>query len=718
MVKDFISDQDGLYKDPFNAAIIKGDKTNTSLVAKYVNDPFFVLDAYGNAQLVPPNTSNIDVPGNTAAEIPYNTNKMNYQEGGAASQQQQIIQQVAMMLQQGADPQEVMQQLVKMGIPSQQAEQLLTAVIEQMQNSMAEQQQMQDEEMGGQDEMPMAMKGGRACIDCEEQFPQAQNLNWFYKAEGGEAFPQANPYPHMYADGGEAFPQAVNMNAFMGKSSNDFMFQSGGLSDQYGGTTDIDQAYQMMKRGGMDMNPKKKKGGKFTQESFEEYVMRNGGDLPIHQWQQSQTGINLNPFLSRLNLQPRSIPGVTPAQAPYTYSPQVANVTNPFVRIPAQPSQQRAQPTSGFNFNVNNQQSFANQYPGAMQNIMANTVAPGATQTPAAARAQAVTSRSAGSTSGVRRAPAAKSVARDNTPMEMMTLRGLPQVPVEDIHVDDMDIKIPKPIYAPERSVEEELEDFGGPGDVSETNTKVVAQQNQSYYNPMQSYLLGKNAASILGTKGAAALGLLSFIPGFGAASSTAGPMGGFFGRRDKLKGKVVGPYGSYEGKLKGRESIADMFGRVYNTPQKQFGGDADWEYSYYDVPAGMEDVGGAFAFQSGVMTGIDQKKLKKQQNRLRNQDTVGSGIAMGPIASKTPGNAAVGTTNYMGAVNPFMSGQPGSFGLGTYGSSMLNNAKFGGNILDQFQDGAEVDLDGMSDEDVRDFINAIYAAGGSVDFL
>jgi hypothetical protein len=721
MVKDFISDQDGLYRYPYNPVVIKGDGNTTELIGKYLSNSFIALDSYGGAGYIPPNTPQINVPGNTAAEIPYNTNKMNYQEGGAASQQQQIIQQVTTMLLQGANPPEVMQQLVKMGIPSQQAEQLLTAVIEQMQNSMAEQQQMQDEEMGGQDEMPMAMAGGRACIDCEEQFPQAQNLNWFYKAEGGEAFPQANPYPHMYADGGEAFPQAVNMNAFMGKSSNDFMFQSGGLSDQYGGTTDIDQAYQMMKRGGMDMNPKKKKGGKFTQESFEEYVMRNGGDLPIHQWQQSQTGINPNPFLSRLNLQPRSIPGVTPAQAPYTYSPQVANVTNPFVRIPAQPGQQRAQPASGFNFNVNNQQSFANQYPGAMQNIMANTVAPGATQTPTAARAQAATSRSAGSASGVRRAPAAKSAAAPAA--------------------SGPDLSTIKPIYAPERSVEEELGDFGGPGDVSETNTKVETKQNQqqqqqqqqqsqSYYNPMQSYLLGKNAASMLGTKGAVGLGLLSFIPGFGNAASNAGPTGGFFGRADKLKGNVVGPYGSFtgvngrRGKLKGRDNIADMFQSLYNPPQKQVdnppqkqvGGNSDWEYTYYDVPAGMEDYLGASATRAGLLQGIANNKLKEQQNKLMNQDTVSSGIAMGTIAPKTPGNAAVGTTNAMG-MNPFMSGQQGNFGQGAYQSSMLT-AKYGGNILDQFEDGGVYDMDGMSEEEIRNFVDAIYAAGGSVEYL
>lgn len=667
MIKDFISDQDGLYRDPFNAAVIKGDDLNTNLISKYVSDPFAVISPYG-AQIVPAGTSSTNIKGNIAVEMPFNTNKMNYQDGGAASQQQQIVQQVAQMLQQGADPQQVMQQLVKMGIPSEQAEQLLTAVMQQMQAAMAEQEQMQDEDMGGQEQMPMAKDGG--CIDCQEQFPQAQNLNWFYKAQGGtaymmddlyeaggEAFPQANPYPHMYADGGEAFPQAQTYLPYDrgGNPSPNFMFE-------YGGTTDIDQAYQIMKRGGFDMNPKKKKGGKFSDESFQEYVMKNGGKLPMHQWQTSQTGFGQRDATQvfRPNVQFSGLQQVKP------------NPVNTYLGSL-----------------LNNQQAV-----NPMQNIMANS-RPMNQQAQSAAGA-----RTAGSASGVKRTPAANtpasaSVARDNTPVTMMTPKGPGQLPVDiDMTVQGRDALDEK-------------------GNIMQQN-----EQQEGYYNPFQAYTAGKTAANLFGTKGAAGLGLLSFIPGFGAAASNAGPMGGMFGRRDKIKGNVVGPYGSFEGKLKGRESIADMFGRVYTPPQKQFGGDADWEYSYYDVPAGMEDVGGAFAFQSGVMTGIDQKKLKEQQNKLRNQDTVSSGIAMGPIASKTPGNAAVGTTNFMGAVNPFMSGQPGNFGLGTYGSSMLSNAKFGGNILDQFQDGAEVDLDGMSEQQIQDFVNAVYAAGGTIEYL
>lgn len=251
--------------------------------------------------------------------------------------------------------------------------------------------------------------GGELCFDCYDHynpFPQAQNLNWFYKAQGGEAFPQAqnlNSYykaqvgkqvftPSNYvaprestdtiytpyqksdpnaksqylrdpfadyagsialglspldtpadiisaindlknerydkvalsglgamipgvsaltlktlyddlgdfvtdkykkhleersknrrssnkkAQGGEAFPQAQTYLPYDrgNKPKPNFMFLEGG-------TTDIDQAYQVMKRGGMDFNPKKKRGGKFTQDSFQEYVMKNGGYLPKHQ---------------------------------------------------------------------------------------------------------------------------------------------------------------------------------------------------------------------------------------------------------------------------------------------------------------------------------------------------------------------------------------------------------------------------------------------------
>jgi hypothetical protein len=60
-----------------------------------------------------------------------------YQNGGmqdqASSQQEQIMQGVATMLQQGAQPEQIAQQLVQMGIPQEQVMQIIQAVMQQMQ---------------------------------------------------------------------------------------------------------------------------------------------------------------------------------------------------------------------------------------------------------------------------------------------------------------------------------------------------------------------------------------------------------------------------------------------------------------------------------------------------------------------------------------------------------------------------------------------------------
>lgn len=90
---------------------------------------------------------------------------------------------------------------------------------------------------------------------------QRKNLSGPIFKEGGDAFPQAQMYlpnekPH------ETRPN--------------FMFQQGG-------STDIDQIYQIMKAGGLDMNPRKKKGGKFDPFNFQDYVRKNGGGLSKYQ---------------------------------------------------------------------------------------------------------------------------------------------------------------------------------------------------------------------------------------------------------------------------------------------------------------------------------------------------------------------------------------------------------------------------------------------------
>lgn len=378
MAINFKTDQNGLYADPLNGAIIKGDRNNTNLTFQYINDDTFVGDPYGNIYSIPGGSTDINIPGQTVFETPANKNKkMNtLQTGGAASnQQQQIVQQVAQMLQQGANPQDVMKQLVKAGIPAKDAEKLLTSIIQQMQ---AGQQQMASEDTGAQEPQSMMARyggdqdidfyyrkaqeggegnpqqqimqlmqqiaqalqqgadpqeimqqlvemgvpeqqaqqmiqgvmqqlqqqgggdqqqapspeeqeammgqqdqegmmeqeqemqgqgmmaeGGEPCFDCFDHYnpsPQAQNLNWFYKEQGGQAYD-------------EAFPQAQTYLPYMrkGETRPNFMFEMGGQSD-------IDKAYQIMKKGGFDMNPKKKKGGKFNHlDEFKKFLEQGGG---------------------------------------------------------------------------------------------------------------------------------------------------------------------------------------------------------------------------------------------------------------------------------------------------------------------------------------------------------------------------------------------------------------------------------------------------------
>ena len=68
-----------------------------------------------------------------------------FQDGGmqeqAAPQQEQIMQGVATMLQQGAQPEQVAQQLVQMGIPQEQAIQIIQTVMQQMQGGQEQSMQ-------------------------------------------------------------------------------------------------------------------------------------------------------------------------------------------------------------------------------------------------------------------------------------------------------------------------------------------------------------------------------------------------------------------------------------------------------------------------------------------------------------------------------------------------------------------------------------------------
>lgn len=301
------------------ATYIKGKKGDTPITMEGIQYPMIALDKYGVTFQQPDQQYNYKSKG--VLEMPYMPGSIKKDEemptaqrgGSQGDQMQQLIMMYAQM--KGVDPQQIIQQLQQ--LPKNQQQQALESIAQEVQQAMAQQQQQQqmaqqqgDPEqqeamMGQQDqenpqeqeqEMGQGMMsyGGEPCIDCFDNYnpsPQAQNLNWFYKAQGGEAFPQANTYPedwasysgNQYAQGGEAFPQAQTYLPYdrEGETRPNFMFEMGGQSD-------IDKAYQMMKKGGFDIDPKKKKGGKFNHlDAFNEYLEKGGTKLNKYQYDRS-----------------------------------------------------------------------------------------------------------------------------------------------------------------------------------------------------------------------------------------------------------------------------------------------------------------------------------------------------------------------------------------------------------------------------------------------
>jgi hypothetical protein len=87
---------------------------------------------------------------------------MQGQEGGGEDQMQQIIQMIIEALQEGMAPEEIIQALVQMGIPEEQAVQLLQAVIEQIQGQGGGMGQGQPMQGGQQQAAPMMAYGGKS----------------------------------------------------------------------------------------------------------------------------------------------------------------------------------------------------------------------------------------------------------------------------------------------------------------------------------------------------------------------------------------------------------------------------------------------------------------------------------------------------------------------------------------------------------------------------
>lgn len=91
-------------------------------------------------------------------------------QGGGQDEQKQIVMQIAQALQQGAQPEQVMQQLVQMGMPQEQAMQIVQAVIQQMQ--------------GGAQQPPMRYGGGLPRAAFGMTLPNVENYPSYdtYKA--------------------------------------------------------------------------------------------------------------------------------------------------------------------------------------------------------------------------------------------------------------------------------------------------------------------------------------------------------------------------------------------------------------------------------------------------------------------------------------------------------------------------------------------------------
>ena len=337
--KSIITHPEGQNLFPGQITAIEGYPHGTSITMKNTK-PQIALTPYGASYMQP--DMEYKFAGNTVVELPH-------AQMGGQDQQQQLMQMIQMYAEmKGMKPEELIQKI--QSLPQDQQQQAIQSIAQEVQQAMAEQQQAQqqqgmmgqqgEEGMGQEEQMMeqgMMSHGGEPCIECFDHYnpsPQAQDLNWYYKATGGEAFPQANMYPEDWAsysgnqyqkgkqvnnssksyfpttknlikagtfgalskdywelfkqnnlgiqpqqhleDGGEAFPQAQTYlpNDRPHETRPNFMFQTGGQSD-------IDQIYKIMKKGGMDYNPKKKKGGKFDHlKAFNEYLQGGGGKLP------------------------------------------------------------------------------------------------------------------------------------------------------------------------------------------------------------------------------------------------------------------------------------------------------------------------------------------------------------------------------------------------------------------------------------------------------
>lgn len=158
-------------------------------------------------------------------------NKNYYQDGGqmmpeqqqeAAAQQQQIVEFIMGLLQQNTPPDQIVDQLVEAGLPEDQAQQLVSAVMEQIESQM--QGPSPEEQMMGQappsevpeqgaeqvdSDQPMMRMGGKPCYKCGGKY-----------RKGGSTYSGTYSGGVYYADGGPAFTPDYGMMAMGGSYDN------------------------------------------------------------------------------------------------------------------------------------------------------------------------------------------------------------------------------------------------------------------------------------------------------------------------------------------------------------------------------------------------------------------------------------------------------------------------------------------------------------------
>jgi len=196
--KSIITHPEGQNLFPNQITAIEGYPHGTSITMKNTK-PQIAITPYGASYMQP--DMDYKFAGSTVVELPQ-------AQMGGQDQQQQLMQMIQMYAEmKGMKPEELIQKI--QSLPQDQQQQAIQSIAQEVQQVMAQQQQAQQQQgpegMGQEEQMMeqgMMSYGGEPCIECFDNYnpsPQAQDLNWYYKATGGEAFPQANMYPKDWA---------------------------------------------------------------------------------------------------------------------------------------------------------------------------------------------------------------------------------------------------------------------------------------------------------------------------------------------------------------------------------------------------------------------------------------------------------------------------------------------------------------------------------------